>query len=555
MPHDNSLDLTSMLQRKSLEFLHERLLGVMKGVDHMTHDVTHCCVPTGCPRRQQDPILVVTCGQSVQPVGSAVKVHCSNVHCHSGQWMHTECFMDWERRLIGWMKACGRSQGLSDVQLMQCMWTGQGHVLVRPATLCVCGKGSLCKDLGHRSGPATSSCRSNSTLDISSTGRMNVITSMRSGVSLADKCGGSCSAPHQPPPDVTTLNYPPPSFTQDLDTQIEMLNDPILKKAIEMKLYEEASIARTSSQVYRPRTFSYSSTGSSPPSSGTYSPPPSPPRDWPAVSDLTGTSPTSSSSYNSLFDWLHHQTLNNSPPPPHVPSSRLQSWSPSLRSPSDFTTHTASPLPKPSLPPIQLGNMFHHRSDLAVFRKLPRTAQNTHHIRVDDEGPHGNDQTRGFVLKNLTRARVTSVQCVACSSDLPIFDEFPLIDGTFFLSPKRYNSDVTVTFEGRTMFLNAVCLACLEGTQGGVRLECAGCHQAWSGEALLVGTMYSYDVFAAMACCPSRLGCTGCHRPVMDSPPTFFSDCSRPVRCGHCGKIDFHLTKSLGQMYNIKKIT
>jgi len=210
---------------------------------------------------------------------------------------------------------------------------------------------------------------------------------------------------------------------------------------------------------------------------------------------------------------------------------------------------------RPSLPPLQLGNMFHHRSNLTAFRVLPVTARNTYHIRVEDEGPHGNDQTRGFVLKNLTRARITKVSCVVCARDLPIFDEFPLIDGTFFLSPKRYNSDMVVTFSGADMFLNAVCLSCLEGSTGGVKLTCGGCQTPWSGESLMVGTMYSYDVFAAMACCTSRLGCTGCGKPVTDAPPKFFSDCSRPLNCPHCGKTDYHFTKPLASVYQLQKIS
>lgn len=31
------------------------------------------------------------------------------------------------------------------------------------------------------------------------------------------------------------------------------------------------------------------------------------------------------------------------------------------------------------------------------------------------------------------------------------------------------------------------------------------CSQKWNGSSLVLGTMYAYDIFAAMPCCPDRL--------------------------------------------------
>lgn len=31
------------------------------------------------------------------------------------------------------------------------------------------------------------------------------------------------------------------------------------------------------------------------------------------------------------------------------------------------------------------------------------------------------------------------------------------------------------------------------------------CSQKWNGSSLVLGTMYAYDIFAAMPCCPERL--------------------------------------------------
>ena len=48
--------------------------------------------------------------------------------------------------------------------------------------------------------------------------------------------------------------------------------------------------------------------------------------------------------------------------------------------------------------------------------------------------------------------------CVICQTSLYVYDKYPLIDGSFFLSPLRYNSDLQVVFEHRLLYLNAVCM-------------------------------------------------------------------------------------------------
>jgi hypothetical protein len=36
-------------------------------------------------------------------------------------------------------------------------------------------------------------------------------------------------------------------------------------------------------------------------------------------------------------------------------------------------------------------------------------------------------------------------------------------------------------------------------------LLCSFCAEKWDGSALVMGTMYSFDIFAAMPCCTERL--------------------------------------------------
>ena len=52
-------------------------------------------------------------------------------------------------------------------------------------------------------------------------------------------------------------------------------------------------------------------------------------------------------------------------------------------------------------------------------------------------------------------------------------------------------------------FLTAVCMFCLEGWTGG-GIVCRFCFKPWAGSHLILGTMYSYDIFAAMPCCAER---------------------------------------------------
>ena len=183
------------------------------------------------------------------------------------------------------------------------------------------------------------------------------------------------------------------------------------------------------------------------------------------------------------------------------------------------------------------GNIFGRRTDLSAFSLLPRYQQNPYQIKVEDEGPHGNDETRSFILTNLSSQKVTVVQCVSCQTQLPVYDKYPLIDGTFFLSPLQYNKNVSVqaVVDRRRLFLNAVCMRCLDDTK--TALSCVACKTRWCGSTLIIGTMYSYDIFAAMPCCASRLACMSCRRPILDpgSPFQFFSEYSRLIQCPHCG--------------------
>lgn len=59
-------------------------------------------------------------------------------------------------------------------------------------------------------------------------------------------------------------------------------------------------------------------------------------------------------------------------------------------------------------------------------------------VQMEDEGNHGNDETRLFILSSLAQHQKSRVSCVLCEEPMFVFDRYPLVDGTFFLSPKQH---------------------------------------------------------------------------------------------------------------------
>lgn len=202
--------------------------------------------------------------------------------------------------------------------------------------------------------------------------------------------------------------------------------------------------------------------------------------------------------------------------------------------------------------PVQAvtGNIFRHRNDFDAFQDLPVTLRNPYHIKLEDEGQFGNDETRSFILVTLSVQNVTAVDCVLCGDSMPVFDKYPLIDGTFFLSPRRYNTDMRVRFHGqKRQYMNALCFRCMIGAKRA--LQCRFCKKPWNGSTLVIGSMYAYDVFAAMPCCAAHQTCSECQRHIVGPKMQFFSDYSRSIVCPHCRKEDHHFVKAIDEFYYI----
>lgn len=110
-------------------------------VDSETQNFTStlCCVPGECLRGKQ-PIRF-------DQIQDAVKVTCNNDNCTAGNFMHRECFDQWEQSVLTYLKNCGRARSWSDRQRQQNLWTKKGYDLAYKACGCQCERGHLRKDL------------------------------------------------------------------------------------------------------------------------------------------------------------------------------------------------------------------------------------------------------------------------------------------------------------------------------------------------------------------------------------------------------------------------
>ena len=143
---------------------------------------------------------------------------------------------------------------------------------------------------------------------------------------------------------------------------------------------------------------------------------------------------------------------------------------------------------------------------------------------------------------------------------------------------------VPVVYNRRMLYLHAVCLSCLGAlpeddprsgrsladdcaqtvVPGRNKIACRFCGSRWTtGECLVLGTMYTYDVFACTPCCAARRCCRRCGGPPVvlggrgpikptpaDHPldaPASFSDCSRLAKCSWCGLEDYHYVKTFDE--------
>ncbi|KAH3889291.1 headcase protein-like [Dreissena polymorpha] len=472
-----------------------------------------CCAPGVCPVKEE---LIDT-----DDIHDEVRVVCNNEACDLGNWMHKSCFDGFEESVLSYLRSCGRARSWSEKQRLQNLWTKKGYDLAFKACDCNCAKGHLRKDLDYIPPVRNDNAGKKKSKKKSSTDTAK--PALNNGVHVGAHVPPPASVARERRPsgnNNTNMNHnttAPKPLPRKVDNA-DKNGNAVLH---ESKNGVVSHIRKTSPSITilnnrnvnddRLRANSISSTGSSPPNS---------------ASSTSG---------------------SNSPVPLQTTSTQRTA----LKSKFEFTEHVPSPSSSPANG-LTAANLFRKRMDLSAFSMLPKHKQNPYHIKMEDDGLAGVDEVHSFVLNHLSNCKISTLNCVLCKNELCIFEKYPLIDGTLFLSPQAYDSRaIQAISEGRLQYINAVCVTCLEGAND---IRCAACKHRWDGSSLLLGSMYSYDIFAAMPCCQKRLTCKHCRRAVVDVSCglPYFSEYSHMIPCPYCRAYDYHFIRPLSETFAIK---
>lgn len=110
-------------------------------------DFYKCSCPIECLRENLMNGITLGADIRLDDPRDVVRVICNNDHCDVGQFMHRECFENWEQSVLTYLKSCGRARSWSERQRLQNLWTKKGYDLAYRACACKCGRGHLKKDL------------------------------------------------------------------------------------------------------------------------------------------------------------------------------------------------------------------------------------------------------------------------------------------------------------------------------------------------------------------------------------------------------------------------
>ncbi|KAL8582524.1 hypothetical protein ACOMHN_065503 [Nucella lapillus] len=524
-----------------------------------------CCSPGSC--RCPDETI------DLEEPFDAVRVVCNNENCREGNWMHKDCFDDFQQSVLAYLRSCGRARSWSEKQRLQNLWTKKGYDLAFKACDCKCSRGHLRKDLDYFAPPFNENSKKHKKHKKKNDKPMPVVSTTHKSNSHSNQI--SHLNGNGNPPTITAVNNNHPAISTNgggggrsitTTTSNTMEQKPKRKTSTSTRTDHHQSNddngniehhldnVQTSGSSLIPTNPHHNTNG-----------------DMFNMMGGGGGNPQMrlrTNSVSSIGSVGSHSSSISS-----IPSS-AGSASPISSSPISghmfFKTRKSSDASTDNGPTSLVG--FRQRLNLSAFATLPRNKQNPYHIRMEDDSTlayafstscsvgaakvhplldmvaeaGGCDvETRNFVLSNLLNKKMCSTRCALCKVHLPVFDRFPLLDGTFFLSPQSYDeAAIQVIWDGRLQFLNACCMACLEGHN---HIRCVACKQPWDGRTLVVGSMYTYDIFAAVPCCQKRLTCKCCHRAVIDITKglDYYSQYSQMIICPYCKANDYHFIRSL----------
>lgn len=108
------------------------------------NNAQRCCIPNGeCLKSNSMEFGLI----HMDDLGETVRIICTNDNCNAGQYMHRECFEQWEESVLSYLKTIGRARSWSEKQRQQNLWNKKGYDLVYKVCGCRCGRGHIKKDL------------------------------------------------------------------------------------------------------------------------------------------------------------------------------------------------------------------------------------------------------------------------------------------------------------------------------------------------------------------------------------------------------------------------
>ena len=199
--------------------------------------------------------------------------------------------------------------------------------------------------------------------------------------------------------------------------------------------------------------------------------------------------------------------------------------------------------------------VFKKRKDLRVLKAVLSTERFRKVTMMFGDGDEGGREIVESVHRAMRSSNTGSVSCLFCNNDSQVYENFPIVDGTLFLSPVKL-SKTCVRFDEQhssnrldsARHMCFICVGCLEGKPK--KLECSSCLATWNGSFFQVGTLYSYNILSAIPCCEWKVSCKSCSKPIIDwkngdASTLFFSHFSSKAICPHCNVDDYHYIKSL----------
>ncbi|XP_031820053.1 headcase protein homolog isoform X2 [Sarcophilus harrisii] len=374
------------------------------------------------------------------------KVVCNNEHCPYSTWMHLQCFYEWESSILVQFNCIGRARSWNEKQCRQNMWTKKGYDLAFRFCSCRCGQGHLKKDTDWYQVKRMQDEKKKKSMSEKSTGRPMTETGEE-----IKKC--------------RPLNKAQKGLSHDLPRRHSMDRQNSQEKGVNAGGYGVRSPCGSPGQ--------------------------SPPTGYSILSPAHFSGPRSS---RYLGEFLKNAI--------HLEPHKKNMTGGSMFRNAHFD-YGATGLPAHRGGHFDAPVQFLRRLDLSeLLAHIPRHKLNTFHVRMEDDAQVGQgEDLRKFILAALSASHRNVVNCALCHRALPVFEQFPLVDGTLFLSPSRHDEieyDVPCHLQGRLMHLYAVCVDCLEGVH---KIICIKCKSRWDGSWHQLGTMYTYDILAASPCC------------------------------------------------------